>query len=355
MKRHLRWPLLLLLAGCDARIANSDALWMLWLDPFLLVFFVFSFRKSDRLLRRFATPAMIERLAGSPSLRSVRALLILVAVLGLVLSLTDLEIGFTWKEVQRKGVDIVVALDVSDSMLVRDAGSEDDLSRLDRARREIRDLLAVLEGDRVALVAFAGTAFLECPLTLDYNAAEVFLSSMDTDLIPVKGTDLVSALRSSLQALEESPEGSRAILLITDGENHAEGLEDMVDGARDAGVRIFTIGIGDEQGAPIPEPSGGFRRDQNGEMVMSRLDQKTLQEMSLATGGRSVRSVSGDLDLEEIYRRGIKASLEDQEFASSRRQDWENRFQWVVGMAALLLMVEMLLPDRRLPRQVEVE
>ncbi len=263
-----------------------------------------------------------------------------------LLALAEIRWGFTWEEVQRRGVDIVVALDVSDSMLVEDAESGGRLSRLERAKREITDLLRLLEGDRIGLVAFAGTAFIECPLTLDYGAAEIFLETIDTDLIPVKGTALGAAIRTSLEAFEGGSHPSRAVILITDGEDHSGEALEAAREARTAGVRIFTIGIGRDEGAPIPAPGGGFRRDRSGEIVLSRLDEPTLQKIALDTGGKYVRSVTGDVDLEQIYSQGIKATLEDQELGSKRRQRWEERFQWLLAIALLALMLETLVGDR---------
>jgi len=337
-------------AGCveDVRFGRPDLLWLLWLAPALALFFLWSLRRRERLLGAFAAPGLLERLITGVS-RPRRALKAGLLVFGLtagVLALADVKVGFVWEEVRRRGVDVVVALDVSDSMLVRDSGTGEELSRLERARREISDLLSALRGDRIALVAFAGTAFLELPLTLDYGAAHLFLDSLDPDLIPVKGTAIGEAIRKSVEAFEESSQESRAIILITDGEDHAgEALEEARRAAQ-AGVRIFAIGIGRDQGAPIPDPAGGFRRDRSGEVILSKLDEPTLQQIALETGGRYVRSVTGDVDLEEIYLQGIKATLQDRELGTARRQRWKDRFQWLVALAAAALMIEPLISDR---------
>ena len=337
-------------AGCDeVRIGRPESLWLLWLLPALALFVVYSFTARARLLRRFAAPAMLQRLTAGVSRQRqmLKAALIGVGVLAAVLALAELKYGFEWEEVERRGVDIVVALDVSDSMLVEDAESGGKLSRLERAKREIADLLRVVRGDRVGLVAFAGTAFLECPLTLDYGAAQLFLSSLDTDLIPVKGTAVGSAIRTAIEAFEGGSNASRAIILITDGEDHGGDALAAAEEAKLAGVRIFAIGIGRDEGAPIPAAGGGFRRDRRGEVVLSRLDESTLQRIALATGGRYVRSVTGDVDLEQIYAQGIKAVLEDRELESQRRQRWEDRFQWLLAVALLALMAEPLISERR--------
>ncbi|MCB1057519.1 MAG: VWA domain-containing protein [Acidobacteria bacterium] len=339
-----------LLSGCsDLQVGSPHSLWLLWLVPLLLVFFVYAFRTKTRLLERFASPEMLRRLTAgfSRSRQYLKAALVLLGVLACVVALAEPRFGFTWEEVKRQGVDIVVALDVSDSMLVEDAESGGKLSRLERARREITDLLRLLEGDRIGLVAFAGTAFVECPLTLDYGAAELFLGAIDTDLIPVKGTDLAGAIRTSLAAFEGASNASQAIILITDGEDHSGEALKAAEEAKAKGVRIFTIGIGRDEGAPIPDPNGGFRRDRRGEIVLSKLDEPTLQKIALETGGSYVRSVTGDVDLEQIYTAGIKATLQDQELGSKRRQRWEERFQWPLAVALLALMLEPLISERR--------
>lgn len=333
----------------DVRVGSTESLWLLWLVPAALAFYVYVFRTKTRLLKRFASPEMLARLTSGVSRprQVLKAALVLLGLLAAVLSLAELKWGFTWEEVTREGVDIVVALDVSDSMLVEDAESGGKLPRLERAKREISDLLQLMEGDRIGLVAFAGAAFVECPLTLDYGAASLFLNTLDTDLIPVKGTAIGEAIRTSVGAFEGASHPSRAIILITDGEDHTGDALRAADEAKLAGVRIFTIGIGRDEGAPIPDADGGFRRDRRtGEIILSKLDEPTLQKIALETGGRYVRSVTGDVDLEQIYTQGIKATLEDQELGSKRRQRWEERYQWVLAVALLALMVEPLISER---------
>ena len=341
-------PGLLALGGCDARLERPERLWLLWLLPILGTFFVWSFRRRRQLLKSFASAELLARLGGSggSAQRVMKAVLIVLAASLLLFSLSELMVGFEWEEVQRRGVDVVIALDTSDSMLVRDVEARGDLSRLERAKREIQDLLSLMEGDRVALVAFAGTSFLELPLTLDYSAAALFLGAIDNEIIPVKGTSLGSAVRTALEAFESSSSESRALILITDGEDHDGDAMEAAALAAEQGVRIFPIGIGREEGAPIPRPGGGFRRDDQGEIILSRLDEPTLQRLALETGGRYVRSVTGDMDLEQIYQQGIKASLEDRDLESGRRQRWKGRFQWLLLAAIVVLMIESLLDSR---------
>ena len=340
--------LTLLLTGCDGKLGRPDLLWLLWASPLLIAFYIYVARTKAALLKQFASLELVARLAGnySQERQTYKAACIVIALTLGVLSLAQPRYGFTWEDVKREGVDIVIALDVSDSMLVEDAESGGKLTRIERAKREITDLLQLLDGDRVGLVAFAGTSFLECPLTLDYAAAQIFLGTIDTDLIPVKGTDLSSAILTSVDAFKGGNEGSRAIILITDGEDHSGQALAAAEEAKKENVRVFTIGIGRDEGAPIPDPRGGFRKDRRGEMILSKLDEPTLQKIALNTGGRYVRSVTGDMDLEEIYIGGIKATMQDQELGSKRRQHWEERFQWVLALMLLFLMIEPFISEQ---------
>lgn len=335
------------------RLNNPNALWYLWLVPLVIVFYAYVFRSKQHLLKRFASEGMLKRiLVGHSRTRQIaKAFLVVLGLFFGVLSLTEIQYGFTWEDVKRRGVDIVIALDVSDSMLVEDVEAGGKLSRLARAKREIEDLLQMLEGDRIGLVAFSGTAFLECPLTLDYAAAEIFLEAIDTDLIPMKGTALGEAIRTGIAAFEGGTEKSRAMILITDGEDHQGEATKAAEIAKDQNVRIFAIGIGRDEGAPIPNPDGGFRKNRRGEMVLSRLDETALQKIALTTGGSYVRSVTGDVDLEKIYTQGIKATLEEQELSSKRRQRWKDRFQWFVAACMMCLALEPLIPERRKTRK----
>lgn len=332
----------------DLKIGHTHLLWLLWLVPLAVVFYFYVFRSKRLLLEKFASPELLTRIYSgvNQTRQQLKAALIVLGILALVLTLAGIKYGFTWEEVKRQGVDIVIALDVSDSMLVQDAEAGGNLSRLERAKREIKDLLRLLQGDRISLVAFAGTAFIQCPLTLDYGAAEIFLDDIDTELIPVKGTALGEALQMATQALDKSAHKSQAIILITDGEDQTGEALEAAEAAKQRGIKIFTIGIGRDEGAPIPDPQGGFRKDARGELILSKLDETTLQKIALTTGGKYVRSVSGDVDLEQVYTQGIKATLEDQELGSRRRQRWEERFQWPLALGALLLMVEAILRER---------
>jgi Ca-activated chloride channel family protein len=220
---------------------------------------------------------------------------------------------------------------------------------LERAKREVIDLIEMLEGDRIGLIAFAGTSFVQCPLTLDYGACKMFLDYIDTDLIPVPGTAIAEAIRTSLKSFNKRERKSKALILITDGEDHEGEPIDAAKEAKKEGIKIFTIGVGREGGAPIPlkDGSGGFKKDRKGDMVITHLDEITLQKIALETGGSYVRSVTGDMDLDKIYQEGIKQHVEQKQLKSTRKRRWEERFQWFIFFALLFVSVEFFVSERR--------
>jgi Ca-activated chloride channel family protein len=328
------------------KFGNVSYLFLLWLVPALIIFYIYAFRKKDALIAEFCRIELLQALMPSVSRRRqlFKAALLIVAIFFCLIALMQPRWGFQWEEIKRYGVDIVIALDLSESMRAEDVKP----NRLERAKREVFDLLQMVDGDRIGLVAFGGTSFLHCPLTLDYGAVQIFLDNLDTDLIPVPGTAMAEALRTSTAAFSRTERKSKAIILITDGEDHAGDVLKAAEEAKKEGIRIFAIGIGGEGGSPIPEKDGkgGFLKDGEGNVVHSKLDEVTLQKIALSTGGAYVRSVTGDLDLEKIYKEEIH-KMEGKELKSTRRKRWEERFQWFIFMALLALVAEPFVSERK--------
>ena len=335
--------------GTGVHFSDASALWLLWLLPLLGSLYWIAARKRRAALARFADDDLMEHLVPrTSSMRAaLRPLLVSLALICIVVAAAGPRWGFQWEEVHRRGVDVVVALDLSRSMLAEDAKP----NRLTVAKREIRDLLDLLQGDRIALVAFAGTSFVQCPLTLDYGAFEVFLEPMDPNWVPVGGTDLAAAVRASIDAFPKNERSGRAVLLITDGEDHSGELQEAAEEAREEGVHVFVVGIGEPGGAPVPDGRGGFVKE-NGRVVLTKLDEPSLKELALTTGGSYVRSAAGDLDLRKIYLEDIRGALQARELSSSRQRRWEERYQLALLPALLLLLIEGLIgPPRRRERR----
>ena len=329
------------------KFGDPSNLYSLWVLIPLLFFLAWGNRRKHELIVRFCGEKLFSKLV-TPNFRkqqNSRAICTGFAILFLLLSLTRPQWGYQWEDVRQEGVDIIIALDVSSSMLAEDIKP----NRLERAKRKISDLLEMLQGDRVGLVAFAGTSFVQCPLTLDYTAARIFLSAIDTDLIPVQGTALGDALRTSIKAFRSEEKKSKAIILITDGEDQTGQALKAAKEAEKAGVKVYTIGIGRDIGAPLPNPNqaGGFLKNKDGEVILTKLDETTLQQISLQTGGSYVRSVTGDIDLKTIYLDQINQNLEKKEFKSERRKIWQERFQWFIFPALLFLLYESRLSAKK--------
>ena len=325
--------------------ATPSWLWLLWLLPPLALLYALAANRRGAAMRRFAEERFVQHLAPqrSPARAALRAVLLLVALLLMVGAAAGPRWGFAWEDVERRGVDIVVALDLSRSMLSQDLPPD----RLTAAKRELSDLVDLLEGDRVGLVVFAGMAFTQAPLTLDYGTVGVFLDQLDPTWVPVGGTDLGAAIDAAVKTFIEEDRSSKAVILITDGEDHGGRLQEAAQAAKEQGVHIFVVGIGKPEGGPVPDGVGGFVKDDRGKVVLSKLDEGALKEVALTTGGTYVRRSEGIADLQKLYLEDIKGTLEARALTSSRQRRWEERFQWLLLPALLLLFVEPLLGPRR--------
>ncbi len=330
-------------------LAHPWVLHLLWILPVAGWLLIAQRRRRRKALERFAESGLLARLTPEDhdGKRLLKGLLLLCALGVLILALAGPRWGNHYQEVSRRGVDIMVVVDVSKSMEVEDVKPH----RLERARREIIDFLKVVAGDRVGLTAFAGAAFVQCPLTLDYAALEMFLTALEPGIIPVPGTDLGSAVETALSAFDFKTETDKVMLMITDGEDNEENGLEAARKAAGQGVKIFVFGIGDPSGGPIPagDNRGGFKKDADGKLVLSKLDEGTLREIASVTGGGYVRSVAGDLDLDMLYFAGIKRKTEAQVLKSGKIKVHDERFFVFVLFAFLMLLAEAIIDDKRRP------
>ncbi|ACN16036.1 conserved hypothetical protein [Desulforapulum autotrophicum HRM2] len=327
------------------KLSNPHMLYLVWLVVLLVGVMVYGNLKRARILARFAAPKALETIAPgiNPGIRWARIVLITLVLFCLVGALSGPLAGFRWQTVEQKGVDIMICLDCSRSMLAQDIKP----TRLERAKREIIDLMGMIQSDRAGLVAFAGRAILQCPLTLDHSAFNLFLNALEPDYLPVGGTDLGGAIETALNGFEKEVESEKAIILITDGENTTGDSIEMAKKAADQGVKIFCIGVGSPEGAPVPDSAGGFKKDRSGKIIISRVDEPALKKIAAMTQGVYVRSVAGDMDLDRIYDQEILGRMEKKTLKSGRQKVWENRFQWLLIPGILLLMIEMMLENNR--------
>jgi Ca-activated chloride channel homolog len=329
------------------RFGDATFLWALALVPVLGLFFAWALWRRATLLRRFAEPAMLARLAGGASIprRILKMLLATLAVAFLIVAIARPQWGAKMELVQRKGLDIVIAVDVSLSMLAEDIRP----NRLARSKQEIQRFVERLEGDRAALVAFAGDAFLQCPLTSDYNAFRIFLDVLEPGLIESPGTDISRAMETALQAFPPGEGKHRVMVLLTDGEDHGGRALAIAEEAAKAGVVIYTVGIGSEGGVPIPvrDASGQrtYKRDRDGAVVTTKLDPELLASVARMTGGEFYHAQPGRFELLDVLKK-INA-MEKRTLDSQQLSRFEERYQLPLAIAFALLVLEMLISDRR--------
>jgi Ca-activated chloride channel family protein len=328
------------------KFAYPDILFLLWVVVIAAGFIIYGIKKQKKIIQKFASKSALYSIAPELSFKRkwIKGLLLIFALLFLSIAMAGPLIGFRWEKIEQKGVDIMIALDCSRSMLCQDIKP----SRLKRAKREIYDLLKIIQSDRTGLVAFAGQAILQCPLTLDHNAFNIFLDVLAPDYLPVGGTDIAGAITTCINSFETDIDSSKAIILITDGEETADNsVIEAAKQAAKAGIKIFCIGVGAKDGAPVPDQNGGFKKDHNGNMIISKVDKKGLQKLALIGNGKYVQSVTGDMDLNEIYYKGIRENMEKKTLKSFRQKVWENRYQWLLFPCILLLFAEIIISSKK--------
>ena len=320
---------------------NPDILiWLAALLP-LLIMTGLMLKHRTRRLENMAENGLWPIMLPGWSARRLRTknLLRIMAAGLLITALARPQWGFKWEEVKQRGLSIIVALDTSKSMLAQDIRP----NRLQQAQWGIRDLVKQLNGDRIGLVAFAGDAFLQCPATIDYAAFLMMLDDVYAGIVPVGGTDLYVALEEAVESFEKSEENraDKVIILISDGEGHSGDPLSLLPELKKQEIRVFAIGVGTQEGELI-QTSDGFVKDKEGHVVKSSLNEEMLERIAFETGGFYVRSAPGDFGLERVYKQGI-AALQREEREARMTKNWVERFQWLVGAALLLLMLESVI------------
>jgi Ca-activated chloride channel family protein len=332
-------------------LADPQFLHLLWLLPLLTIFYLWSFRQKRKALLRFAEAGLIGQLVrgigtGKQKLKVVAFLLFLLFTL---FALLRPQWGTKLETVRRTGVDIIVALDTSLSMETQDVVP----GRLEKAKHEIRALIDALQGDRVGLVVFAGTSLVNCPLTVDQNAVKLFLDVVDTQAIPRPGTNIGDAIRRGIQAFDAPDRRHRVMILVTDGESLEGDPQAAAEEAKQAGVAIYSIGVGTAAGEPIPlrDERGnvtGYKKDETGSVVVSRLDEETLRQVSGTTGGQYFRATPAEEEVEKIVQ--AVSGMDKKEFESKVYLTYVDRFQIPLGIGLFFIFVESLISDAKSAR-----
>ena len=322
-------------------------LWLLLLVPVLPLLYALSLAMRRRRLAKLGDPAAAARLMPHYSRAKgwIRLILVDLAVGLLAIALARPQIGAKLAERETRGAEIMICLDVSNSMLAEDYSP----NRLERAKLAISRLVDRLRDDRIGLIIFAGKPFVQLPITTDYVSAKMFLGSIGPDSVPVQGTAIGDAVLTAVKSFSSQSEKSRAIILITDGENHEDDAVAAAKQAAEAGVKLYTIGVGSPEGQPI-RLNGELLKDKDGNIVVTKLDEGTLRKMAQAGGGAYVRAGNEEFGLNPII--DDLRRLEDEHFKSVVFEEYDEQYMYFVAAALVLLAVAFLIGDRRAKRRL---
>ncbi|MBS3807288.1 MAG: VWA domain-containing protein [Bacteroidales bacterium] len=329
------------------RFGNSEYLYALVIIPILVILFVAYMYRRKRALKRFGDIPVISQLM--PYVSRVRPVLkfvfLLLALTSVIFALADPQFGSRLEQVKRKGVELIIALDVSNSMLAEDI----EPSRLERAKRAISQMVDRLNNDKIGLIVFAGDAYVQVPLTTDYSAVKMYLSSITTDIVPRQGTAIGSAVDLAGDSFDPESGLEKALIVITDGENHQGNVVEAASQARKENITIHTIGMGSRQGAPIPirreNGQAVYQKDQQGNTVISKLDEGTLQRLASEGQGIYIRVNNARTGLNELFDE--ISQMTRKEIESKVYTDYEHRFQYLVGLALFFLFLDLMLLERK--------
>jgi len=330
------------------RFEHHIFLWaLLGIIPLITIVFILVQNWKKRKLHQFGHQEIIKRLMPnvSKSLPTIKFVLYSLSLISLLIGLANFQFGTKLEEVKREGVDLIIALDVSNSMLAEDLSP----NRLERSKRAIYQLIEKLHNDRLGIIVFAGDAYVQLPITTDYSSAKLFLETIDTEIVPTQGTSIGAAINLAMESFDFKNETSKSIIIITDGENHEDDAKEAATDAISKEVTVHTIGMGSEKGGPIPIYRNGsqvdFRKDNQGNTVVTRLNETMLKEIAAAGNGSYVRASNANSGLGSIIKEINK--MEKKEFGSKTFKNYEDRFQIFLMIALILIVIEYFISNRR--------
>ena len=322
--------------------AQAQYLLLLLLVPFFFVIQAVVLKIRKKRIRKFGDEALVSRLMPSYSEGKtwIRLVLFSIGFIFFIIGLSRPQIGARLKEHETKGAEIMIVLDVSNSMLAEDYSP----NRLERAKLAISRLVDKLRDERIGLIVFAGNSFVQLPITTDYVSAKMFLNSISTESVPVQGTAMGDAISTAMKSFSLQSEKSRAVIVITDGENHEDDPVSAAQQAAELGVRVFTIGVGSPEGKPIPF-EGELLKDKNGEIVVTRLDESILRDVADAGNGLYVRAGTSEFGLNPVINEIKK--MEDEKYSSVVFEEYDEQFMNFFAIALIFFVLEMLVGDRK--------
>lgn len=321
--------------------------WALLIIPVLFLLFLLLQLWRRNAQRKFADKRLLKRLSPNQSIfKSVLKVIVLsLAFACLAIALVNPKIGTKLETVKREGVDIVFALDVSKSMLAEDIAP----NRLDKAKQLVTQIINNLASDRIGIIAYAGKAFPQLPITTDYAAAKMFLQNMNTDMLSSQGTAINEAITLAKTYYDDEEQTNRVLIIISDGEDHSDSASDVAEEAGEEGIRIFTIGVGDQKGGPIPIKRNGiilnYKKDKNGETVITKLNEETLQNIAQEANGAYINGKNTNDVVESI--RDILNKMDKKEFEAKQFADYKDQFQWFLAFGIFFLLIDIFLLERK--------
>ncbi|MCB9192223.1 MAG: VWA domain-containing protein [Flavobacteriales bacterium] len=330
------------------RFANEIWLYALLVVPVLILLFWMNARWRKRVFEQLADAQILSNLIPTYSkvLPRWKRFLFVLGLVFLFVGMANPQIGSKYEEVKREGFELMICLDVSNSMLAEDLTP----NRLERAKQAISRLVDRLKNDKIGVIVFAGDAYIQLPMTVDHSAAKLFLRSIDTDIVPTQGTAIGKAIELASSSFSQNTKANKSIIVITDGENHEDDALEQAAAAVEQGIKVHTIGIGSVDGTPIPVYKRGqmlgYRKDKDGNTVVTKLNETMLQQIAASGEGTYVRANNS--------RTGLNALMDElegmqrEEFGSKMFTSYEDRFQYFIAVALLLLLIEVLLPSRKL-------
>lgn len=328
------------------RFANPEFLYLLLVLPAMVLFFVLNIIRRNKSIRKLGDPELVQKLIPEVSrMRPILKFLFqLSAVTSVIIILSRPQFGSKIEEVKKHGVEVIIALDVSNSMLAEDIQP----NRLVRAKQAISRLVDNLENDKIGLIVFAGDAYTQIPVTTDYVSAKMFLSTINPDMVPKQGTSIGTAINLGLKSFSPGEDKSRALIIITDGENHEDDPVTAAGDAAKAGVVIHTIGIGSADGVPVPVTIEGrkdYLKDPEGNTVITRLDEEILKKIAASTNGSYVRASNSNIGLDEIF--GEIRKMKKEELESTMYTEYNDQFQIFAALSLILLLTDFLIMERK--------
>jgi Ca-activated chloride channel homolog len=324
--------------------ANPYYLYVLIIVPILVFFFIILMIKKKSLLEKFGDLSVISKLMPLASKRRLafKFFTLIISLSILIVAIARPQYGAKLKEVKTKGVEIIIALDVSNSMLAQDISP----NRLEAAKRAIDKMLDNLNDDKIGLIVFAGSAFTQVPITTDYTATKMMLSSINPGMVQEQGTSIGDAIDLAMKSFSPDNTKKKALIIITDGENHQDNPVEMATKAKEKGINVYTIGIGNSKGSPIPIGKGSdFKKDRNGDVIITKLDENTLITIAKAGNGTYTRATNSVFGLMNLYEEIGK--LDKSELESAIYSEYEDIFQYFVFLALLFLLVDFVVMNRK--------